>query len=121
MLENPYYMRDSPGMSSDPFSDILKLANAQSVVSGGLTAGGRWAIRFRPPGKLKFFAIMKGNCWLCSDGEEVPVRVDSGDVLLVSQRPIVFASDLTVAPIDGTTLYAGNPNHIATLKREIGV
>ena len=64
---------------------------------------------------------MKGNCWLCSDGEEVPVRVDSGDVLLVSQRPIVFASDLTVAPIDGTTLYAGNPNQIATLKREIGV
>jgi hypothetical protein len=26
------------GMTADPFSDILKIANAQSVVSGGFTA-----------------------------------------------------------------------------------
>jgi len=102
-------------MNTDSFSDILKFANTQSVVSGGLTAGGRWAIRFRPPGKIKFFAIVKGNCWLRIDGEEVPVRVESGDVFLVSQRPIVFASELTVAPIDATTLFAGNPNQIAKL------
>jgi len=115
MLESPYYLRDSSGMNTDSFSDILKFANTQSVVSGGLTAGGRWAIRFRPPGKIKFFAIVKGNCWLRIDGEEVPVRVESGDVLLVSQRPIVLADDLAVIPVDATTLFAGNPNTIAKL------
>jgi hypothetical protein len=57
MLESPYYLRDSTEMSADPFSDFLKIAKAQPVVSGGFTAGGLWAIRFPAPDKIKFFAI----------------------------------------------------------------
>jgi hypothetical protein len=51
-------LRDSTNMTVDPFSDILKLANAQSVVSGGFTAGGSWAIRFPAFDKLKFSAMI---------------------------------------------------------------
>ena len=72
MLESSYNLRDSTEMSADPFSDFLKLAKAQPVVSGGFTAGGLSAIRFPPPDKIKFFAIVKGNCWLCIDGQEAP-------------------------------------------------
>jgi hypothetical protein len=79
--------------AADPFSDILKFTNAETVVSGGFTAGGAWAIRFPGPDKIKFFALVKGNCWLCIDGQEAPVWVEAGDVFLLSaQRSFVLAS-----------------------------
>ena len=77
MLQSPHYLRDSTEMTGDPFSDILKLANAQSVVSGGFTAGGLWAMRFPTPGKIKFFGAVKGDCWLSIDREQVPVHSSS--------------------------------------------
>jgi hypothetical protein len=117
MLVSPDYMRDRSNMSDDPFSDILKLANAELVVSGGLTAGGPWAIRFPAPDHIKFLAlaIVKGSCWLCIDGEE-PVRGEAGEVVLLSaQRSFVLAGDLAAIPVDGTSLYAGNVSKIAKL------
>ena len=65
-------------MPHDPFSDILKFTNAETVVSGGFTAGGAWAIRFPEPDKIKFFALVKGNCWLCIDGQEAPAGSPAG-------------------------------------------
>jgi hypothetical protein len=47
-------------MVEHPFSDILKLTNAETVVSGGFAAGGNWAIRFPAMEKIKFSAIVKG-------------------------------------------------------------
>ena len=32
-------------MHSDPFSEILTFVNAQSVMTGGFSAGGAWALR----------------------------------------------------------------------------
>jgi len=55
-------LRESTKMTADPFSDILKLSNAETFVSGGFTAGGLWAIRFPAPDKIKFFALVKGKC-----------------------------------------------------------
>jgi Cupin len=57
-------------MSADPFSDILKLVNAETAVSGGFTAGGNWAIRFPAEDKIKFCAIVKGNCSASIEGHE---------------------------------------------------
>ncbi|SOE95486.1 AraC-type DNA-binding protein [Burkholderia sp. D7] len=86
-------------MSADPFSDILKLVNAETVVSGGFTAGGAWAIRFPAPDKIKFSVVVKGTCWVIMDGEEEPVRAETGDVFLLSaQRSFVLASDQRLAP-----------------------
>jgi AraC-like DNA-binding protein len=114
MLENPHYLLDSTEMTTDPFSDILKLANAQSVVSGGFTAGGPWAIRFQPPGKLKFFAVVRGGCWLRLDGEEAPVRVDEGDVFLLSaRRSFVLAGDLVTVPVDARSVFTPDAGTIA--------
>jgi AraC-like DNA-binding protein len=103
-------------MTADPFSDILKLTNAETFVSGGFTAGGSWAIRFPAPDKIKFFALVKGNCWLRIDGQESPIRVEEGDVFLLSaQRSFVLASDLAVVPVDATGLFTGTVYRTAKL------
>lgn len=116
MLENPHYVRDSTEMTADPFSDVLKIANAQSVVSGGFTAGGPWAIRFPPPSKIKFFGVVKGNCWLRIDGEDLPVGLEAGDVgLLSAQRSFVFAGDLSAVPVDAKRVFTTDVGMIAKL------
>ncbi|WP_454726498.1 MULTISPECIES: AraC family transcriptional regulator [Cupriavidus] len=101
---------------TDLLSEILKLADAQPAVAGGFSAGGAWAIRFPQPDKLKFFALLKGRCWLRVDGTAEPVRAEQGDVLLLSgQRGFVLASDLDLAPLDAATLFGGSINKTARL------
>ena len=107
MLYSAIYLRDSTIMSGDPFSDILKFTSAQSLATGGFSAGGTWAIRFPAPDKIKFFAVLKGTCWVCIDGEEEPIRFGSGDVgLLTAKRSFVLASDPCVAPVDAMALFS---------------
>lgn len=86
MLENPYNMRDSTEMATDPFSEFLELADARSVLSGGFTAGGEWALRFPAPGKIKFFGVATGHCWLRMDGETVTEHLEQGEAMLLSGR-----------------------------------
>ncbi len=95
MLERPDYLRDSSKMSDDPFSDILRFADAETIVTGGFVAGGAWAIRFPAPNKIKFFALVKGSCWLTLEGYDAPVKGETGYVILLStQRSIVLAGAL---------------------------
>src|SRR3984957_18717191 len=101
MLLNPYFLRYLPAMSADPFSDILKLTNAETIVTGSFTAGGSWAIRFAPYDKIQFGALLKGRCWLRVDGAAEPVAVEAGDVMLVSGLSgFVLASDLAAVPVE---------------------
>ncbi|MEA1650669.1 AraC family transcriptional regulator [Nitrospirillum sp. BR 11164] len=94
-------------MSGDPFSDILKFTNTESLVTGGFTAGGAWAIRFPAPDKIKFFAVIKGHCWVRIEGEAQPSRFETGDVgLLSAKRSFVLASGLDVPPVDAMTLFS---------------
>jgi uncharacterized cupin superfamily protein len=88
-------------MSADPFSDILKFTNAESLVTGGFTAGGSWAIRFPAPDKIKFFAVVKGRCWVRIEGEAEPIHFETGDVGLLSAKrsfvwPVTRASLLSM-------------------------
>ncbi len=94
-------------MSTDPFSDILKFTSAESLVTGGFTAGGAWAIRFPAPDKIKFFAVLKGYCWVKIEGVETPVRFDTGDVgLMAAPRSFVLASSPELEPIDAMVLFS---------------
>jgi AraC-like DNA-binding protein len=108
MLDSAYYLRDSPKMQADPFSDILKLMRAETLVTGGFTAGGAWAIRFPVPEKIKFFAVVRGGCWVGIDGAGAWMRFETGDVgLLAARRSFVLASDPAVAPLDAMRVFAG--------------
>jgi AraC-like DNA-binding protein len=98
-------------MKGDPLADILALAGARCVLTGSLAASGRWAVRFPPPRKLKFFALLRGACWLILDGESEPVRLHTGDVfLLPTERPFVLAGDLAAPRLDGASLFATSVN-----------
>jgi AraC-like DNA-binding protein len=103
-------------MVSDPFSEILKLSNAQTTISGGFTAQEPWGIRFPAPEKIKFFAIIKGACWLRLDGAPAPVQVQTGDVIvLCAQRGFVLSSDLETDLIDAHSLFKGITGEIVKL------
>ena len=116
MLEKPLCMRDSPDMASDPLSDILKLANAEAVLSGGFSAGGGWAIRFPARDKLKFCAIVEGHCDVWIESENVWRSVAAGDVLLLSAgRAFVLASARSLVPLDGAQVFAGSFGRILPL------
>lgn len=94
-------------MIDDPLSEVLKLADVQSVMSGGFIAAGEWAIRFPPPDKIKFFAAVRGGCWFRFEDEAEPIRLASGDVILLAARQgFVLASDLAVAPVAAEQLFA---------------
>jgi AraC-like DNA-binding protein len=103
-------------MTVDPFSEILKLTNAEAVVTGGFTAGGPWAIQFPGRDKIKFFAVVKGSCWATVQGEAEPIHFETGDVgLLAKRRSFVLASDPSIEPLDAMELFSGAGRTMATL------
>jgi AraC-like DNA-binding protein len=116
MLESPRNLRESARMSADPFSDIIKLTNAESLMTGGFSAGGAWAIRFPAPDKIKFFAVVKGSCWVSIEGEAEPIHFEAGDVgLLTAKRSFVLASDPSVTPVNAMDLFSGADRSAAQL------
>ncbi|WP_194394101.1 AraC family transcriptional regulator [Bradyrhizobium sp. CCBAU 51765] len=103
-------------MSDDPFSDILRFTRAETLVTGGFTAGGPWAIRFPVPKTIKFFAVVKGGCWVSIDGESHPIRFETGDVgLLAAPRSFMLAGNMDVAPTDAMDLFSGAGGTMARL------
>ncbi|WP_446743642.1 AraC family transcriptional regulator [Silvibacterium acidisoli] len=101
-------------MSEDPFSDILKFTRAESLVTGGFTAGGDWAMRFPAPDKIKFFAVVKGCCWVRIDGEREPILVGSGDVgLLTAKRSFVLSSRPDLEPVDAMEIFRAGKSSTA--------
>ena len=75
-------------MIADPFSDILKFTSAQSLVTGGFTAGGAWAVRFPAPDKIKFFAVVKGSCWVRIEGEAEPIHFETQAISVTSSAGV---------------------------------
>jgi len=115
MLDHPMFLRDRTNMT-DPLSDMLSLVEAQSVLSGRLHAGGVWAVRFPPPEKIKFSALLHGDCWLAMEELAAPVPLEAGDVVVVNgQRSFVLASDLAVEPVDARDVFRDAPDGIATI------
>jgi AraC-like DNA-binding protein len=93
-------------MSSDPFSDILEFTRAESLVTGGFNAGGRWAIGFPAPDKIKFGAVVRGRCWVRIEGESEAAIMEAGDVgLLSARRSFVLSSDLETAAVEAMDLF----------------
>jgi AraC-like DNA-binding protein len=109
MLERAHYLRDSTIMTTDPASDILHFTRAQTLVTGGFRAGGSWALHFPAPKSIKFFAVVRGRCWVRVDGLAEPVAFGPGDIaLLAAPRAFVLASDLDVTPQDAMEVFGGS-------------
>ncbi len=103
-------------MRSDPLSDILRVTYAQSLVTGSFTAGGRWALRFPVPEKIKFFAVVKGSCWVAIDGEPEPMQFAAGDVgLLTARRAFVVSSEPGIEPMDAMQVFSGGKSPVGSI------
>ncbi|MCG6857834.1 MAG: AraC family transcriptional regulator [Salaquimonas sp.] len=103
-------------MIADPLSDILTAFDMKSHLSGGITAGGDWAIRFAPPQAIKFGVLQSGSCWHQVEGCGPPVRLAQGDVFVVNGlHPLRLASDPAVEPIDADTAFANTEDGMAIL------
>ena len=75
-------------MRTDPLSDVLDLADARCVLTGTLLAGGGWARRFKRSDAVKFLAVVRGSCWLSTEGDTAaPARFEAGDVVTTGTPP----------------------------------
>ncbi|WP_158884397.1 AraC family transcriptional regulator [Rhodanobacter sp. L36] len=88
-------------MSVDPFSDVLDLIRAKSVVSGSLVAGGAWSIRFPPSDLVNFWGVARGECWVRIGSANALLHLEAGDFLLrTASEGAVLASDMATTPVD---------------------
>ena len=84
----------------DPLSDVLLLLKPRTYVAGGFELGGDWSIRFDAHTGIKCYALVSGGCWLAMDAVAEPVRLETGDCLLLpSGRPFRLAKDLDLEPV----------------------
>ena len=96
----------------DPLSDVLSLLKPRTYVTGGLTAGGQWSIRFPAHEPIKCYSVITGECWLSMEGVKEPARLRAGSCLLLPHgRPFVLASDLTLPPRDARELLSARERY----------
>lgn len=86
MIMSPHLLRESPQASTDQLSDVLRLVEVRSVVSGGFAVGGAWTTRFEMSSPLKFVAMVQGGARLVTDGVAGPIDVAAGDVVILNRR-----------------------------------
>ena len=93
----------------DPLSDVLSLLKPRTYMVRGFDVAGQWSIHFAQHEGIKCYAVLSGQCWLAMDGVPDPVRLKTGDcILLPSGRPFRLASDLALAPVDAETIILGH-------------
>lgn len=106
-LSPKWHLRNRSEMLNDPLSDVLQLAEAKSVMTGGFTASGVWALHFPPPKEIKFSVIARGACWARLDGQKRTFRLEQGDVCLMPGRHgFTIGSNLTAPPRDAVRFFA---------------
>jgi AraC-like DNA-binding protein len=104
-------------MLIDPLSDVLSLLKPRNTMVRGFDLGAPWSIQFHAHTGVKCYAVVSGQGWLAMEGVADPVRVESGDCLLLPRgRPFRLASDLGLTAADGETFAAaGTDGAVSTL------
>ena len=99
MRETSKTMFENPDLDVDLLSHLLTLVRARSTLSGGLIAGGAWAVAFPATSQVKFWGVRRGTA--CVDfGTGDPLRLDAGDVVLFhAPGPHVLAGMADAQPV----------------------
>lgn len=85
----------------DPLSNVLSMLKPRSHYFAGLDASGAWSFDFPGHEGLKLTAVVRGGCWVVTDGSADPVRLSEGDCfLLSSRRRFTVSSDTQLSPED---------------------
>ena len=84
-------------MKIDALSDALMKMKLKTIVSGGLDAGGKWAIDCPAYAGLKVHVVLKGEGWLSVEGHPEKYHIKEGDCgLQTSGKPYIVAKDLAI-------------------------
>jgi len=84
-----------PSAMGDPLSTALTAMKLKAFNHVALDAGGNWAIDFPSYADFTLNVVQKGECWLCAEGSEDPVRLKAGDCfLLTGAKKFTLATDL---------------------------
>ncbi len=70
----------------DHLSRVLDLISVRGVVSGGAVVSGPWRAQTPVADMLKFFAIVRGEAQLLTDGIDAPIRLVEGEVAILNGR-----------------------------------
>lgn len=82
---------------ADPLSEVIQLLQPRAVFSKGISAAGRWAVRYAEFGQPGFCAVTEGRCRLAVEGE-APVVLEEGDFVLLPATPAFVMSGFEPAP-----------------------
>jgi AraC-like DNA-binding protein len=80
-------LRERTDVLGDQLSEVLDLVEVRGVLTGGLAARGPWVSRAAIDHPLKFFAMLSGRATLTTDGTDVPIELEAGDVGILNNRP----------------------------------
>ncbi|MGN6581247.1 MAG: AraC family transcriptional regulator [Bordetella sp.] len=112
-------MTDTPTRHDtlDPLSSILSLLRPRSYMFRAIDAAGDWSLQFPGIDGLRCYALLSGSCWLVIDDHDGPIRLESGDCLLMTRRQSFrMASDPALPPQDVLPLLRGaQSGGVATL------
>lgn len=90
----------------DPLSGVLSLLKPRSYAFRGLDAGRHWSIAFPPGEGIKCYAVLSGGCLLSVDGVDAPLRLGTGDcVLLPRGHAFRFGSGTGALPLDALAVF----------------
>ncbi len=91
----------------DTLSDILSLLRPSDFMFRGLEAAEPWSLRFPPADGIRCYALLSGRCWLVVDKLLTPIRLESGDcVLLTKNQAFRMTSDPALPPADALSLFS---------------
>lgn len=81
----------------DPLSEVITLLRPRTVFTKGISAAGRWAVRYSDFGQPSFCAVLEGRCRLSVDGIE-PITMEAGDFVLLPATPAFTMSGFDRVP-----------------------
>ncbi|MET0338675.1 MAG: AraC family transcriptional regulator [Caulobacter sp.] len=90
----------------DPLSQVLSLLKPRSYITAGFDAGGDWSLLLDDlRGRIKCYAVLRGDCWLSLQDGGDPVLMSTGDCfVLASGRDVQIASDPALSPTVASTV-----------------
>jgi AraC-like DNA-binding protein/mannose-6-phosphate isomerase-like protein (cupin superfamily) len=91
----------------DPLSTVLSVLKPRSYMAGAFDMAGDWSIQFGHHEGIKCYALVSGQCWLVVEDVSEAVRLETGDCFLLPRGlPFRLTTDLTLAPVDATRIFA---------------
>lgn len=101
----------------DPLSGILALLRPRSYMFRAIDAAGDWSLQYPGIDGLRCYALLSGTCWLAVDDHAEPIRLESGDCLVMTGRQSFrMASDPALTPQDVLPLLgAAQSGGVATI------